>query len=131
MKGFIALFRTRTPTEDKIGDLVDDCIILTDSNMWDPVGLATSCTINATSNTPAVQRMKEKVPVEGLRVCATIEQDKSYIVDGGDQRLLSSISTALTDKTLLPCIVDCIHIVNTTSRNRHYDMSPNSLSEKL
>ena len=60
-----------------------------------------------------------------------MERDAGYIEDGGDQRLLSGISTALTDETLLPRIVDCIHIVNTTSRNRHCDISPESLLEKL
>ena len=60
-----------------------------------------------------------------------MERDAGYIEDGGDQRLLAGISTALTDETLLPRIVDCIHIVNTTSRNRHWDISPESLSEKL
>ena len=75
--------------------------------------------------------MKEKVPVEGLRVCATMERDAGYKADGGDQRLLSGISTALTDETLLPRIIDSIHIANTTSRNRHCNISPESLSEKL
>ena len=60
-----------------------------------------------------------------------MERDAGYIEDGGDQRLLAGISTALTDETLLPRIVDCIHIANTTSRNRHCDISPESLSEKL
>ena len=35
-KGSTALFTTRTPTKDEIRDLFDDCIILTDSNTWDP-----------------------------------------------------------------------------------------------
>ena len=51
MDGSIALFETRTPTEDEIRDLFDDCIILTDSNTWDPVTLATSRKVSATSNT--------------------------------------------------------------------------------
>ena len=99
--------------------------------MWNPVGLATPCTISATSNTSTVHKMKEKVPVEGLRVCATMKRDAGYIEDGGDQRLLSGISTALTDEILLPRIVDCIHITNTTSRNHHCDISSETLSEKL
>ena len=49
----------------------------------------------------------------------------------GDQRLLSGISTALTDETLFPQIVDCVHIATTTSRKRHCDVSPKSLSQKL
>ena len=61
--------------------------------------------------------MKENIPAEGLRVCATMKRDGGYIQDGGDQQLLSGISTALMDETLLPRIVDCVHIANTTSRN--------------
>ena len=75
--------------------------------------------------------LKQKVPVDSLHVCATMERDAGYIEDGGDQRLLSGISTVLTDETLLLRIVDYIHIANTTSRNRHCDISPESLSEKL
>ena len=75
--------------------------------------------------------MKKDISSEGLRVCATMERDTGYIQDGGDQRLLSGISTTLTDETLLPRIVDCVHISNTTSRNRHCDISPESLSQKL
>ena len=33
-----ALFKTRTPTEDKIRNLYDDQIELTNSNTWDPEG---------------------------------------------------------------------------------------------
>ena len=60
-----------------------------------------------------------------------MERDAGYIQDGGDHQLLSGISTALTDETLLPRIVDCVHIANTMSRNRHCDISPESLSQKL
>ena len=60
-----------------------------------------------------------------------MERDTGYIKDGGDQQLLSGISTALTDETLLPRIVDCVYIANTTSRNRHCNISPESLSQKL
>ena len=60
-----------------------------------------------------------------------MERDAGYIEDGGDQRLLAGISTALTDETLLPCIINSVHIANTTSRNRHCDISPESLSGKL
>ena len=79
MERSTALFRTQTPTEDEIRDHFNDLIILTNSNTWDPVGLATPRTINATSNTYAVHKMIGKVPVEGLRVCATMEQDSGYI----------------------------------------------------
>ena len=75
--------------------------------------------------------MKEKVPVQGLCVCATMEQDIGYIEDGGYQRLLSGILTALTDETLLLRIITCVCIANTTSRNRHCHISSESLSEKL
>ena len=84
MKRSTALFTTRTPTEDEIRDLFYDHIILTDSNTWDPIGLATPCTINTTSNTSAIQKMKEKVPAEGLRTCAIMEQDAGYNADGGE-----------------------------------------------
>ena len=117
MNGSTALFETRTPTEDEIRDLFDDCIVLTDSNTWGPVFLATPRKVCATSNTSAVHRMKENVSAKGLRVCATMERDAGYIQDGGDQRLLSGTSTTLMDETLLPRIVDCVHIANTTSRN--------------
>ena len=60
-----------------------------------------------------------------------MEQDAGYIQDGGDQHLLSGISTTLTDETLPPRIVNCVHIANTTSRNQHCNISPESLSQKL
>ena len=104
---------------------------MTDSSTWDPEGLPSPSELNVTSNASTVQKMKGKVPIEDLYVCATMEQDAGYIEDGGNQRLLSGISTALTDETLLPRIIDCIHIANTTSRNRHCDISPESLSENL
>ena len=74
MEGSTALFRTRRPTEDEIRDHYDDRIILTDSNTWDPVGSATPRKVSATSNTSAVHKIKQKVPVEGLRVCASVLQ---------------------------------------------------------
>ena len=73
MEGSTALFRTQTPTEDEIRDHFYDCIILTDSNMSDPLGLATPRKVSATSNTSVVHKIKEKVLVEDLRVCATME----------------------------------------------------------
>ena len=60
-----------------------------------------------------------------------MERDACYIQDGGDQRLLSGISIALTDETILPRIVNCVHIVNTTSKNRHCNISPKSLLQNL
>ena len=133
MNGSFAEFETRTPTDDEIRDLFDDRIELTDSNTWDPVNLATPRKVSATatSNILAIQRLKKDISSEGLRVCATMEREVGYIQDGGDQRLLSGISTALIDETLLPRIVDCVHITNTTSRNRHCDISPESLPQKL
>ena len=131
MNGSFAEFETWTSTEDEIRDLFDDRIVLTDSNTWDPVNLATSRKVSATSNISAIQRLKKDISSEGLLVCAIMERDASYIQDGGNQRLLSGISTALTDETLLPRIVDCVHIANTTSRNWHCDISPESLSQKL
>ena len=130
INGSFAEFETRSPTEDEIRDLFDDCIILTDSNTLDPVTLAAPRKVGATSNTSAVHRM-QKISSAGLRFCATMEQDIGYIQDDGYQRLLSGISTALTDETLLPRIVDCVDIANTTSRNRHCDISSESLSQKL
>ena len=133
MNGCFAEFITRTPTEDEIRDLFDDRIELTDHNTWDPVNLSVPCKVGATisSNISAIQRLKKDISPEGLRVCATMERDAGYIEDNGDQRLLAGISTALTDETLLPRIVSSVHIANTTSRNRHCDISPESLSAKL
>ena len=53
---------------------------------------------------------KEKVPVEGLHVCTTIERDAGYIEDSGEQCLLPGILSTLTDETLLPRIINRIHI---------------------
>ena len=128
LQGSTALFATRTPTEDKIRNLYDNRIELTDSNTWDPEGLPGIATVNVTSNASAVLRLKDDVPSEGLRVCATMEIDAGYIEDVGDYCLLSSISTALTDKILLPRIIDSVHIANTTSKNRHCDILPESFS---
>ena len=60
-----------------------------------------------------------------------MKRDAGYIQDGGDQRLLSGTSTTLTNETLLLWIVDCVHIAKATSRNRHCDISAESLSQKL
>ena len=60
-----------------------------------------------------------------------MKQDAGYIQESGDQQLLSGISIALMDETLLLQIVDCVHIANATSRNWHYDILPESLSQKL
>ena len=119
MNGYFAEFVTRTPTDDEIRDLFDDRIELTDSNTLDPVNLSAPRKVSATvsSNVSAIQRLKKDISSVGLRVCAIMERDAGYIQDGGDQRLLSGISTALTDETLLPQIVNCVHIANTTSRN--------------
>ena len=132
INGYFAEFETQTPTEDEIRDLFDDRIVLTDSNTLDPVNLATPRKISATasSNILTIQRLKKDILSEGLRVCVTMERDEGYIQDGGDQQLLSGISTALTDETLLLRIVACVHITNTTSRNRHCDISPPSLYHK-
>ena len=43
-----------------------------------------------------------------------MEQDTGYIEDGGDQCLLSGISTVLIDGTLLLHIINSVHIANTT-----------------
>ena len=130
MNGSFAEFTTRTPTEDEIRDLFDDRIQLTDHNTWDPVNLSAPRKVSATisSNVSTIQRLNENVSTEGLWVCATMERDAGYIQDGGDQRLLSGVSTASTDETLLPRIINSVHIANTTSRNRHCDISPESLS---
>ena len=58
-----------------------------------------------------------------------MKQDAGYIENGGDQRLLSSISTALMDGALLLRIINSVHIANTTSRNRYCDISHEFLSE--
>ena len=125
---------TRTPTKDEIRDLYDNRIILTDSDTWNPEGLSSPCeiaTVNIASNASALHCMKENVPLEGLWVCPTMERDAGYIAVGGNYILLSGVSTALTDETLLPCIIDSVNISNTTSKNQHCNISPKSLSEKL
>ena len=103
MNGSFTELTTQTPTEDEIRYLFDDRIELTDHNTWDPVNLSVPCKVSATisSNVSAIQRLKENVSTEGLRVCATMERDAGYIQDGGDQRLLSGVSTTLMDETLL------------------------------
>ena len=130
MNEYFAEFETWTPTNDEIKDLFDDCIELIDINTWDPVNLATPCKVSATvsSNISAIQRLKKDISSEGLWVYATMERNASYIQDGGNQRLLSGILTARMDETLLPQIVDCVHIGNTTSRNWYCNISPKSLS---
>ena len=116
MNGSFAEFENRTPTKDEIRDLFDDFIVLTDSNTWDPVTLATPCKVSATSNISAIHRMKKDISSEGLRVYATMERDAGSIQDGRDQRLLSGIPTALTDEMLL-LLIDYVHVANTTTRN--------------
>ena len=117
MKGQTALFMTRTPKEDKIRDLFDNQIILTDSNTWSPKGLSFPSEIATINNASALHLIEENVPLEGLHVCETINRDTCYIKDSGDYQSLSGISTTLTDKTLLPRIIDSVNIANTTSKN--------------
>ena len=74
--------------------------------------------------------MKQGVPAIGIRICETMERDVGYIEDCGDSRKLAGVSTALTDETLLPRLLDNVHIANTISNNRHSDISPESLSDK-
>ena len=114
---------TRTLTEDEMKDIFVDRIILTSSNNWNPEGMSSPCELN-TTNISAFYLMKEDIPPEGLMVCSTAKRDAGYIEDGGDYELLSGVSTALTKETLLSRIIDCVNIANTTSRNRHYDISP-------
>ena len=56
MNGSFAEFVTRTPTDDEIRDLFDDCIELIDSNTWDPVNLSAPRKVSATvsSNISAI-----------------------------------------------------------------------------
>ena len=79
INGSFAEFETRSPTEDEIRDLFDDCIILTDSNTLDPVTLAAPRKDGAISNKLAVHRMKKNVSSEGLHVYATMESDAGYV----------------------------------------------------
>lgn len=74
--------------------------------------------------------MKENVQPVALKVCNTMERYIGYIKDGRNYRLLIRISTVLTDRTLLPCILDSINDPNTISMNRHCDISLKSLSDK-
>ena len=54
-----------------------------------------------------------------------------FINNGGNIRLLAGISTALTDKTLLPRMIDSVYIAETVSKTRHSDISPVTLLSKL
>ena len=74
--------------------------------------------------------MKNNIDSNALRVCETLKRDAGYIQDSGDLQLLSGISTALTDKTLLPRLVSNVHVAKTVSANRHSDISPETLSKK-
>ena len=85
MNESFAGFETQAPTKDEIKDHFSNCIVLTDSNTWDPVTLATPRKVSATSNISAIHRIKKDISLEGLRVCAPMEQDAGYIQDGGDQ----------------------------------------------
>jgi hypothetical protein len=135
MKGSSAVFKTRTPTSTEIRDLFEDRIILTGNDTWNPLTLKPP-NVNVSSGTStkrlisAVQVMKQDIPPRSLQVCETLERDTGYIKDSGDSRLIASISTALTDETLLPRIVANVHIAETISENRHSDISPESLSAK-
>ena len=83
-----------------------------------------------TVNSSALHSLRLSVPPESLRVCEEMERDAGYIQGSGDTRLLSDVSTAFTDKTLLPRIVSNVHIASTTTSDRHCDISPETLSEK-
>ena len=74
--------------------------------------------------------MKQGVSAIGIQICETMERDVGYIEDCGDSRKLSGISTALTDETLLPRLLDNVHIANTISNNHHSNISPESLYNK-
>ena len=63
-------------------------------------------------------------------VCATKEWYARYIAGAGNYRLLAGISTALIKETLLLCLIENVNVANTTSRNRHYGINPESLLDK-
>ena len=74
--------------------------------------------------------MGNGVDREALCVCSVMERDAPLIQDGGDQRLMDGISTVITDKTLLPRIIYNVYVASTVSKERHSDISPETLLKK-
>ena len=122
LKDSTAVFTTRPPTPDEICDLFTNRIILTSDETWDPKHLTVpnshpTSMPNRNSNLSAICSMKNNIDSNALRVCEPLKCDAGYIQDSGDLRLLSGISTALTDKTLLQRLVTNIHVAKTVSAN--------------
>ena len=138
MIGSTVSFTTRTPTEQEYKDLFKSRIVLTNEMTWDPNKLVKpsnkrkAVTVESvrTVNSSALHSLRLSVPTESLRVCEEMERDAGLIQGSGDARLLSDVSTAFTDETLLPRIVLNVHVASTTTSDRHCDISPETLSEK-
>ena len=83
-----------------------------------------------TVNSSALHSLHFSVPSESLCVCEELEKDAGFIQGSGDACLLSDISTAFTDRTLLPQIVSNVHSASTTTSDCHCDISPETLLKK-
>ena len=55
-----------------------------------------------------------------------MEQNAEYSAEADNYRMLVGISMALSNKTLLPPLIDNVNVANTTSRNHHCDINPES-----
>ena len=102
-----------------------------------------------------VQSLRRDVSISSLRICEESEEDAGLVNSVGDDALLSAISTGLTDETLLPRLVYSVNVSESTekenappeehqrtasplqitlkatkARNRHSDISAESLAKK-
>ena len=114
------LFVTRTPIEDKIRYLFDERIKLTSNSTWDKRKVRSPSEVQ-TTHASAIYLTKVNIPTEYLRVCVNIKMDVGYITNVLDYIRLAGISTALTDKTLLPRSIDNIKVANNASQNCYCD----------
>ena len=105
--GSTVQFTSRPPSLDEIHELYDRRLVLTSEAEWDPNNLrppkrkASELRVNILTEIVPTTRSIDTARWM-LRVCSHMERDAGYIQDGGDNRYLSGISTALTDETLLP-----------------------------
>ena len=85
---------------------------------------------------PHFAALRSRVNASALEVCDRQETDAGLMPDWDEERKLSMISTALTDETLLPRIVSNVmidglrNVFTAASKDRHSDISPESLSRK-
>lgn len=117
MSATTVMLTTRAPTQDEIQHCTRT-IIMCDDTEWDPHN------VNINVN--------QKHNVDLTRTISAVASSRTrQCID--DELMLSSISPALTDFTMLPALISQVHVANVssiTSDTRHSSISPDNLASK-